>query len=101
MSPLFADILPNLFAPLQGQDPTSLVQIPIVVAGVIQILLIVIAALAVIFIIVASIQYITSEGDPTKTANAKNAIKNAIIGLVLSASAYLIVAYLASQFPSS
>ena len=98
MSFLAADILPNVFAPLKGQDPSTLNQLPLIVAGIIQILLIVIAALAVIFIIVASIQYITSEGDPAKTANAKNAIKNAIIGVVLSASAYLIVSYLAGQF---
>ncbi|HUC87489.1 MAG TPA: pilin [Candidatus Saccharimonadales bacterium] len=99
MSPLrIADILPNVFAPLGGQPITSITQIPLIVAGLIQILLIVIAALAVIFIIVSGIQYIASEGDPSKTANAKNALKNAIIGVILSASAYLIVDYLARQF---
>ena len=94
----FADILPNLFAPLGGQPITSITQLPVIVAGIIQILLIVITALAVIFIIVSGIQYIASEGDPNKTANAKNALKNAIIGVVLSSSAFLIVAYLAKQF---
>jgi type IV secretion system pilin len=95
---LSADILPNLFAPLGGQPITSITQLPLIVAGIIQILLIVIAALAVIFIIVAGIQYIASEGDPAKTANAKNALKNAIIGVVLSSSAFLIIDYLARQF---
>lgn len=94
----FADILPNLFAPLHGQPITSINQLPLIVAGVIQILLIVIAALAVIFITVSGIQYIISEGDPNKTANAKNGIKNAIIGLIMASSAYLIVQFLASRF---
>jgi hypothetical protein len=93
-----ADILPNIFAPLGGKPITSLSQLPLIVAGVIQMLLVVIAVLAVIFIIVAGIQYITSEGDPTKTATAKQALTNAIIGVVLSASAYLIIAFLAGRF---
>jgi hypothetical protein len=95
---LSADILPNLWAPLNGQPITSITQIPVLVAGIIQVLLIIIAALAVIFIIISGIQYITSEGDPAKTANAKNALKNAIIGVILSASAFLIVDYVARQF---
>ncbi len=99
---LVASFLPNLFSPLQDSHGnvqiTSLSQLPLLVANVIQMLLIVIAALGVIFIIVSGIQYIMSEGDPGKTAEAKNALKNAVIGLVLSASAYLIVSYLAGQF---
>jgi len=76
----------------------SLAQLPIIIANVIQMLLTLIAALAVLFIVYAGIQYIISEGDPTKTANAKIAITNSVVGLLLSASAYLIIDFVASRF---
>lgn len=47
--------------------------------------------IAVIMILVASFQYITSTGDPQKTKKAKDTIIYALIGLVVSISASVIV----------
>ena len=75
----------------------SINAIPIVIANVIEILLTVIAILAVIFIIVAAIRYITSGGDSNRVQSAKSTLSNAIAGLILSSSAFLIVSFLASR----
>lgn len=88
--------LPSLYNHLDPDNDgklniTSLTQIPIVVANIIQILLAIIAVLAVIFIVYAGIQYIISQGDPGKTQSAKSTITNAVVGLLLSASAYILV----------
>ena len=103
-TPLLSSFLPSIY---NGLNPDShgvyfhsIDQLPLIVANVIQIILTLTSALAVIFIIVAGIRYITSEGDPGRTTTAKDGLKNAIIGLVLSASAFLIVEFIARQFPS-
>jgi hypothetical protein cdivTM_30108 len=50
--------------------------------------------IAVIIVIIAGINYSLSSGDPTKTANAKNAILYAVIGLVIISSAIAITSYI-------
>ncbi len=52
-----------------------------------------IAVIAVIIIIIAGISYITSTGDPQKTARAKDTIVYAVIGLVVALLANIIVAF--------
>lgn len=94
---------PSLYAgvPRDGSgnlQPQSITDIYIIIGNVIEILLSLIAVLAVIFVIYAGIQYITSSGDPVKTATAKSTITNAAIGIILSAGAYLIVDFLARRF---
>jgi cation transporter-like permease len=109
MIALFADacprqdpLLPSLYNNLCDNTGTvkiqNIGQIPIVIANIIQILLVLIAALAVVFVIYAGIQYITSSGDPAKTATAKATITNAAVGIILSGAAYLLVDYLSRQF---
>ena len=49
------------------------------------------AVLALIFIIYSGIQWITSEGDPGKIAEAKRRLFYSIIGLIIVAGAFLIV----------
>ena len=102
-SPVSADLLPDLYKgiPRDGSGNlqiTSISQIPLIVANIIEIMLTLIAVLAVIFVIYAGIQYITSSGDPSKTASAKSTLTNAAVGVVLSGAAYLLVDYLARQF---
>jgi hypothetical protein len=97
------DILPGLYNNITPASPGgacfhSILQLPIIVANIIQILLALIAIIAVIMVIVSGIRYITSEGDPGRVSTAKAALRNAVIGVVLSASAYLIVDYIARQF---
>ncbi len=93
---------PNLYQGLsRGTDGTlhltSIWQIPIVLGNVVEILLWVVAVAAVAMVILSGIRFVTSEGDPAKTATAKNALANAVIGVILSASAYLIIAFLAGR----
>jgi len=50
--------------------------------------------LATLFLVIAGIQYAASAGDPQKTAQAKNAIIYALLGVVLSFSVFAIINYL-------
>jgi type IV secretory pathway VirB2 component (pilin) len=52
---------------------------------------------AVIVLIIAGIRYITSMGDPNATKTARNAILYALIGLVIFASAQLVVNFVLSK----
>jgi hypothetical protein len=50
-------------------------------------------ALALMYVTLAGFKYTTSGGDPTAVAKAKNQILYGVIGLVVSLSAYSIVAF--------
>lgn len=50
-----------------------------------------IGGLSLIALIYGGVQFTLSEGDPGKTKTAKNTILYAVIGIVLAASAYMIV----------
>lgn len=71
--------------PLTGTDGIILK-----VAGIMAVIT---GLLAVIMIIVSGIKYITSQGDPAKIKSAHTTIIYAIIGLLVSASAGLIIAF--------
>jgi hypothetical protein len=96
--PLVPDLYKGLRDSSCAVQITSIDQIPIIIANIIEILLSIIAALAVVFVIYAGIQYITSSGDPGKTASAKATLTNAAVGVILSSAAYLLVDYLSRQF---
>ena len=51
----------------------------------------VIGAVSVLILVLAGLRYITSLGDPKKTAEAKDAIVYSLIGLAVSLAAYSIV----------
>lgn len=96
-----ADIFPSLYKGIP-RDPsthelkfTSIKQIIIILGNIIEILLVLIGILAVIYVIYASILYIISQGEPAKTASAKTALIHAVIGVLLSGGAYLIIEFLA------
>ncbi len=74
---------------------TSLNGIWLIVAAVIEILLRVAAIIAVIIIIIGGIQFIISQGDPNQTKKARDTIINAVIGLVISISASIVVTFVA------
>lgn len=65
--------------------------VPTVIAGVIEGVVGVLALVAVIFIVVGGVNYMTSQGDPGKTAKAKNTILYAAIGLIIAVLAFAIV----------
>lgn len=54
-------------------------------------------ALALLIITVAGFRYILSRGDPSATAQAREAILYACVGLVVSIAAYTIVAFVANS----
>lgn len=74
---------------------TNLTDIWLIVAAIIDILLRVGAILAVIFIIYGGIKYITSQGSPEQTNAAKNTILNAVIGLIVTILASVVVGFIA------
>jgi hypothetical protein len=53
----------------------------------------IIGALALLMITVSGLRYITSAGNPERTAKAKNGIVYSIVGLVIAISAEAIVKY--------
>lgn len=64
-----------------------------VIALVINILSVVVGVAAVIVIIISGLKFITSGGDSSSVASAKNGIIYAIVGLVVAALAQMIVRY--------
>ena len=76
----------------------SLSDIWLIVAAVVEILLRVAALVAIIFVIVGGVMDTTSQGSPDQTAKARTTIINALIGLLISVSASLLVGFLAASF---
>jgi hypothetical protein len=76
---------------------TSLSDIWLIAAAIIEVLLRVAGMAAVIFVIYGAISYITSQGEPDKTAKARDTIVNALIGLAIAVMAAAIVGYLAGH----
>ena len=69
----------------------------LIVAAIIEILLRVAALAAVGFVIYGSITYITSQGEPEATGQAKNTIVNAVIGLAIAVLAAAIIQFVAGS----
>jgi ABC-type Fe3+ transport system permease subunit len=70
----------------------------LIVAAFVEILLRIGALLAIIFVIYGGIQYITSQGEPNKTNQARQTVINALIGLVISIGATTIITFAAGRF---
>ncbi len=56
----------------------------------------IIAVIAVVMIVIAGIKYSTSQGDPGKVQSAKGTILYAIIGLIITISAFAITNFILS-----
>jgi hypothetical protein len=54
-------------------------------------------AVALVVLMLASLKYVLSRGDPGETAKAKNAIIYAVVGLVVVASAFIIVSFVVDK----
>jgi len=70
----------------------------LIVAAVIDMLLRAAAVVAIGFVIFGGVEYITSQGQPDKTAQARSTIINGIIGLVMAVSATAVITFVAHQF---
>ena len=60
-------------------------------------LLFLLGAVAVIMIIFSGFKYVTSSGDQTKVASAKNTLMYSVVGLVVAVAAYAIVDFVLSR----
>ncbi len=67
------------------------------VSNVISILSIIVGVVAVIMIIVGAFKYITSGGESSNTAGAKNTIVYALVGLVIAALAQVLIHFVLTQ----
>lgn len=93
---------PTWYQYLQGEDIagkcTPIVNaesdiLPIVVA-IVEILLRIIGLAAVVYVVYGGFKYVTSQGQPDATAQARHTIQNALIGLVISMIASLAVSFI-------
>ena len=57
----------------------------------------VIGGLATLFLLIGAVRYVTSNGDQGQMTQAKNTILYAIIGIVVSLSAFAIVQFVVGQ----
>jgi hypothetical protein len=71
------------------------------IRNAINIFSIVVGIVAVIMMIVGGFRYITSAGDATRVASAKNTIIYAIVGLIIVALAQVIVRFVLKEVTSS
>lgn len=58
---------------------------------------ILVVAVSTIVIIIAGISFITSQGDPQKTKNARNTIIYAVVGIIIAALATSIIRFVADN----
>lgn len=66
--------------------------------AIVDILLRVGGLIAVVFVIIGGFKYITSQGEPENTKNARSTIMNAVIGLVISITATAAIAFIGNKF---
>ncbi len=64
------------------------------VTRVLQYIFVIIGAISVLIIVIADIRYMISTGDPQKTATAKSTIIYAVVGLIISLSAFAIIQFI-------
>ena len=88
---------------VDGSDPcaakiSGLSDVWLIVAAVIEILLRIAAIAAIVFVVWGGVQFITSQGQPEKTAQARKTIINALGGLVLAVSAAALITFIAGRF---
>lgn len=67
------------------------------IAQVLSATFIVVGALSVLFLLIGAVRYITSNGDPGQMTQAKNTILYAVVGIVVSLSAFTVVQFVVGQ----
>ncbi len=83
-------------SPVCKEANTNSIESPI--QTVIGLLLFAIGIISVIMIIVGGIRYVISNGEAAKIKSAKDTILYAVIGLIVSGLAYVIVDFIVGQF---
>ncbi len=77
--------------------PSTETDLKVTVGKVIQIFLGFLGIIAVVLILFAGFLWMTAGGDSGKVDKAKDYIKNAVIGIVIILSAYIITSYVLTQ----
>ena len=75
------------------QDPHGGISVNKIITTIVNVLSFVVGVVAVIMIMVGGFRYVTSAGDSSKASSAKSTITYAIVGIVIVASAQVIVRY--------
>ena len=83
-----------------GCGTAGLTTVPTVVGIVVNILSVIVGIVSVIMIIVGGFRYVTSGGNDSNVASAKNTILYAIIGLIIVALAQIIVKFVLNKVTS-
>lgn len=69
-----------------------------IIKNVINTMLFVLGMIAVIMIVIGGIRYVTSGGDSTQVAAAKNTVLYSVVGLVIAIMAFAIVNFVVKAF---
>jgi uncharacterized membrane-anchored protein len=67
------------------------------IGGILTAVFTLVGGLAVLILLVGSVRYVTSNGDQGQLTQAKNTILYAIVGIVVSLSAFAIVQFVVGQ----
>lgn len=76
---------------------TNINDVWLILAAIIEILVRLAAVAAVAYVIYGGVKYMTSQGEPDKTAQARHTIVNALSGLVLAVLSAVLVAFVAGS----
>lgn len=76
---------------------SSLSDIWLIAAAIIEIMLRISALVAVGFVMYGGLTYMTSQGEPDKTAKARTTIVNALAGLVVAILAAIVIGFIAGS----
>ena len=87
----------NTGSNISCSDPTAENKVQNILTLVLNIFSVVVGIIAVIMIIVGGFKYITSGGNDSNVASAKNTILYAVIGLIIVALAQIIVHFVLSK----
>jgi hypothetical protein len=97
--PTWYKYLPGINGP-NGCAPalTGINDVWLIVLAVAEILLRVAIFVAIVYIIIGGFKYINSRANPDRTAEAKNTVFDALIGLLIAVAATAIINFIARSF---
>ena len=81
-------------------DQINFKTIWLILFAVVEIILRLAGFLAFVFVLVGGFKYVLSQGNPEKTANALQTIKNALIGVIIAIVASQLVSFLVGRLKS-
>lgn len=84
----------NIWQNIPNKDDLTTGNITAIILAVTSNLIALSGGVCLIFILWGAIRYITSAGNPSSAADARNVIINALVGLIIVAGAFAFVRYL-------